>query len=403
MKRTLHFTLLILLATGLFAQQITNVRLSPQKSSYKTLEFVTIYWDYTGLSIPSDAPVKITLWREGNSQNICKIAENVRITRGSTGYQWTIPATCINPHTGTREDLTQGNLWVRVRWQRHTPAVYGESPHFTIKKSSVDFTRTHDVSSDFSNLAKMPALIFKEFAPKDRNKGLYVVKWDYKNLAPDTKIRAELTKGNSIYCTIRANVPVSARQLGIRSGEFCGDGKPQPKPGDKYNIRLSVMDSPRLVSAKSREIMIPGLPDLVVCIQIPDHIFLTVETIKTWVIVKDVSTYPTPRPLGPFQVKYYIKDLGTKTYNFYFKNGSREAKKDRDIHFWTGWHEMKTVTAEVDPDNIIRESNETNNKIKYRINVRPWESGLPRIYYIKCSDGTSAFKNGKKGKWVWTK
>jgi len=119
---------------AIFGQSISNVHLVPSKSSYIAGNKVTIYWNYTGMSIPSTAKVKITLWRQGATQNTCKIAENVPITKGTNGHPWTIHSSCINPHTNASEDLTSGSLRIRVRWQGHAPAVYGESSFFEIQK-----------------------------------------------------------------------------------------------------------------------------------------------------------------------------------------------------------------------------------------------------------------------------
>ncbi len=74
--------------------------------------------------------MKLTLWRQGGTQNICQIADNVVLTAGQ--YEWELPEGCVNPHTGQREDLTDiDQLKVRVRWKGNP--VWGESGLFNVR------------------------------------------------------------------------------------------------------------------------------------------------------------------------------------------------------------------------------------------------------------------------------
>ncbi|MCD6454711.1 MAG: hypothetical protein J7L62_05355 [Candidatus Aminicenantes bacterium] len=194
----------------------------------------------------------------------------------------------------------------------------------------------------------------------------------------------------------------------IRSGEICSDGRPQPKPGDKYKIQVSVMDSPRLVSARSPEIMIPGQPDLVACVIVPSRIYLAVEKIKT-TIELELRGDHVPGPIGPFKVKYYIEDLGTKEYTVTFDPHSRQITLNRDIQFFKPVNpngEVKKIQVEIDPYNVVRESNENNNVISKNwafLQVEPWYPGArtssTRYYYKFCSDGRLYSKKGRKGTW----
>ncbi|GEM_PF-5946908 len=199
MRKFFYLPLFFLITCLLiFGQTISDVRLQPSQSTYNAGASVKIYWNYTGLSIPSDALVKITLWREGSSQNICKIAENVRITTGSTGLRWTIPEKCTNPHTGAQENLTQGNLWVRVRWQRHN--VWGESSKFTIKKDYTSLVYTSGILKQIFPEALTPMIYdIKIIHVKNH---FYKVTWKYANIPPDQRFCLYLYKNNNPVCRL---------------------------------------------------------------------------------------------------------------------------------------------------------------------------------------------------------
>jgi len=117
----------------LFSQSITNVRIFPAKSSYCVGDSVKIKWDFA--SIPSNENVRITLRKALNDELVCRIAEDIPIFRGETGFTWVVPEQCQHPQTGITEELTSGSYKIRVRWQGHQPAVYGvSSPAFQVSR-----------------------------------------------------------------------------------------------------------------------------------------------------------------------------------------------------------------------------------------------------------------------------
>ncbi len=114
-----------------FSASITGVRIQPNYSFYNTGQKVKIVWSYTGIANPATQKVKITLWRQGGTENICLIADNVALT--ARQYEWEVPERCANPHTGAMEDLTaMDQLKVRVRWKGNP--VWGESGLFKVRK-----------------------------------------------------------------------------------------------------------------------------------------------------------------------------------------------------------------------------------------------------------------------------
>ncbi len=179
--------LLILLLPPLLCSDI-RVWLQPSRASYDPGERLTIRWSYSG--IPSSEKVKITLWREGASQNFCRIAQDVSISRGS--YTWTIPSTCRNPRTGATEQLSGSRIRVRVRWQQHS--VWGESSFFTVSSSgrslSVSLTPSKSTYTEGETV---------------------LISWNYSGIPSSDRVIITIWKqGRSTnICRIARNVPIS--------------------------------------------------------------------------------------------------------------------------------------------------------------------------------------------------
>ena len=129
MRKIVFLFLIFAFGVLCYSQTITNVRIDPVKSSYLVGSAVKIYWNFSDID-PSEK-VKITVWKEGATQNSCRIAQDVPINRGTSGFDWVIKGKCTNPRTGVEETLS-GRIKIRVRWQGHSPAVFGESPYFTL-------------------------------------------------------------------------------------------------------------------------------------------------------------------------------------------------------------------------------------------------------------------------------
>ena len=131
MKR-IFISILIFSMTSILASQDFRVYLRPKKLLYVAGEEILIFWE--GKSIHHSAMMEITLWRRGESQSICRIAENVPVPMLISGYKWRIPRICRNPHTFLMENLIHKRLKIRVRWQRHRQMA--ESHWFGIKARS---------------------------------------------------------------------------------------------------------------------------------------------------------------------------------------------------------------------------------------------------------------------------
>lgn len=127
MKKLVYFALFFTIIPWIYGQSITNVRLSPVRSSYNSGETVTIYWNYSGIG--KKEKVKITIWKEGNNKSICLMADDVTISQ--THQNWTVPESCLNPRTGAKEELTTARIKIRIRWKSHP--VWGESEWFRVK------------------------------------------------------------------------------------------------------------------------------------------------------------------------------------------------------------------------------------------------------------------------------
>ncbi len=113
--------------------QISGVQLVPQKDSYTYGEQIQIKWTASGF--PFGEKVRVMVWREGESKNICKVGEEIPV--GNQAFLWKVQLVCTNPHTGAKEDLTKGKLWIRVGWVYPSgydgPGVFADSSKFTVK------------------------------------------------------------------------------------------------------------------------------------------------------------------------------------------------------------------------------------------------------------------------------
>lgn len=151
MRRLIYFVLFVSVSSWIYGQAITNVRLSPDKTYYDSGEKVTIYWNYSGIG--KKEKVKITLWREGTNKSVCLIADDVYISR--THQDWIIPAGCINPRTGVKEELTTARVKIRVRWKKHP--VWGESNWFRIKPKAIPDLIVDSITFDDTHSGTKPS------------------------------------------------------------------------------------------------------------------------------------------------------------------------------------------------------------------------------------------------------
>lgn len=193
-----------------------------------------ILWNYTYIISPSAGRVKITLWRAGGTRRICRIAQDISITQGGSGYSWTVPSSCENPDTGASEDLTTGDLKIRVRWQGHTPAVYGESSYFEVKHSGVI------IRGD----------TIKVLSP---NGGERWKPGTYRNIRWRSSLRSgsvriillkKLLIGKIVKVGIIAeNIPISLGSYRWKVGNYL-DGVVKGEALKKYFVRIEYMDDP---------------------------------------------------------------------------------------------------------------------------------------------------------------
>jgi|GEM_PF-2997309 len=397
MKKFLFFVMFSVVITGLLAQAITDVRLEPAKSSYYIGENVKIFWNYTGLSIPSSATVKITLWREGSSQSTCKIAEGIPITQGSSGYQWTIPSTCTNPHNGAQEDLTQGNLWIRVRWQNHRPAVYGESPKFTVKaiKYFGNFgTKPEDFSDAAKIFAKFPTIYDVKFARVDKNLPvpLYKITWKYKNFDSGVhRVRISLLKGIRTFCDITF-ADLRDKEVQVRIDRLCRNGKKLFTPRvrriyiKEYRIKVEEISSPPPhVYGVSERFRLPYLPELIVCVSNGGQDYIPAIGVKIYIQIINIGD-ATSKPC-----KAYLKvqDNGSTLFDVPALNPGTGIIFYKKVNFFTIGTKKIIGIADYPPLQVA-EWDETNNYVEGK-----WEAKAaiplefdPAIPFMKCSDGT---------------
>ncbi|GEM_PF-5612077 len=134
MKKISFVIVLLLIFVSMGYSGSINVRLVPDRSRYPVDSYLTIYWDYSGIG--DSEVVKITIWKENAEHVSCRIADDVPITKGRTGYSWKIYSRCTNPRTNSPETLS-GNIKIRVRWKHHN--VFGESRYFKLYFTATGF------------------------------------------------------------------------------------------------------------------------------------------------------------------------------------------------------------------------------------------------------------------------
>ncbi len=209
------------------APTIFNVRLQPSSSTYQENDRVMIYWD-KNRTIPDNAQVRITIWREGGANNICRIAQDVPVTSGQSGFPWTVQATCTNPHSGATEDLTTSRIKIRVRWQGHQ--AYGETPLFTVRR-------------------RAPGASITVLSPNGgetlQEGDTFTIRWRSQNVSGNVKIALIVPTSSNVFLdagTIASSAP-NTGSFSWRVGEF---ERPGPAYGttQQYKIRISSVDNP---------------------------------------------------------------------------------------------------------------------------------------------------------------
>ncbi|GEM_PF-4204153 len=242
-KLFLLTAILFFMESHTIAQQITGVSISPAQSSYTTGTSVTIYWEFN--EIDPDEPVKITLWKENSTRNNCLIIADLPIRTGTTGFRWNIPSTCINPHTGVEENLTEGRVKIRVRWQRHP--VFRESQWFTIERPAV--ITTGDVWLEPGK---------RVYSPGET----VLIKWSFASSAPpstvNNAVRITLRREGitQSICRIADNVPASMSTTGYswtipRTCPNPRTGNPEDLTHGNLNIRVRLKNTPEIAETRS--------------------------------------------------------------------------------------------------------------------------------------------------------
>jgi len=165
--RKIFVFFMILGMTFLLGAQVLILKLDPTKSHYTVGEPVLIKWK--SIKNFSNFKVKITIWRQGRGQNICKIADNIPFSDGISGYKWTVPSSCVNPHTNKVEKLTSGLLKVRVRLMGEK--IFAESEWFRVRGQDIDKKPLPDLGA----YIKCPV---KAYTGQELGKSIKVYVWN---------------------------------------------------------------------------------------------------------------------------------------------------------------------------------------------------------------------------------
>lgn len=343
MKKIFILVLAISFSFSLLAQSISNVRMEPVKGSYNIGETVRIYWDYTGLIIPNDAPAKITLWREGGTQNICLIKADIRMDKGSTGYLWTIPGACVNPHNNTTENLTTSELKIRVRWQGHP--VWGETGSFRV------------------NQLVPPALEEKITVKSPRGTLVmgkkYYINWEYQGNELNPCFQIFLFNGSRLVKQIASNICAHSYRWQV----------PALTSGEAYKVRVRSMHSTTSGDSKNFSI-ISMKPDLIVRKLSADIHNSGLMQVTFKYIVENIGLGESP----PCKAKLVIKGPANYTYtihNLPIPSLVFGANRLLKISYTPPRSGVYTNTIYIDTPNQIAESNEANNAKSFSYRVPP--------------------------------
>jgi len=195
MRRFILVLAFVSLSLWLAGQSINSVTLVPSKNTYSVGEKLKIKWSYSGIS--SNANVKITLWKSNGTKSFCLIADNVQISRGSSGYSWTIPSKCKNPHDNKTYALA-GSYKVKIRWKKHPAGKFSNNFNIGIVLFK-NWKKVIDPSlSRRKNLSLPLTVITPNSSSRWVKENTYEIKWRLPMKTLITTYRIELYRKNTL-------------------------------------------------------------------------------------------------------------------------------------------------------------------------------------------------------------
>ncbi|GEM_PF-5706927 len=129
MKHYGVFLIFVFLGFQVWSQNISDVRLIPDKNEFRVGEQVKIFWKFT--AIPTSENVSILLLKKGNTIKMCEIANSISVAKGRTGYLWKVPSMCGTFRFISSGDLKASEFKIRVIWKRRS--IRSESKYVKIK------------------------------------------------------------------------------------------------------------------------------------------------------------------------------------------------------------------------------------------------------------------------------
>ncbi|GEM_PF-2514802 len=372
MKKIFFLGLFLGMVSLIFSQQITNVILIPTKGTYCVGDHVVIKWSYSNFNSSSNNTsnnvnkVRITLWREGGTQNTCKIDKNIPLERGNTGYSWTIPATCINPHTSSVENLQTTKVRVKVRWQNPMVAeVSGTSPFFNIGCPN---TANHKPELVIQEIIYRPDRLNE----RDNVVSLYTrVANTGRTGSSNFKIKMIL-RGPSNFVTKQWIIPVDG--LRPHTSTSVSKGERLDKIGlYRFTVTVDEEDEVDEVNEGNNEkykiFALMPMCDLQVYLPGKKPFFITQKR-KFTAEIKNVGHGTCP----PTFLHFYVKEKGTRTYNIPRLEPGKKYTVTRSERWYTAG--TRSISVRVDPDGKIEEIREDNNYKKISVKVR-----VPAVYF----------------------
>ncbi len=298
------------------SQQITGVRIAPQKSVYKEGERVKVFWNHS--QIPPSGKVRITIRKEGREKALCILADFVDINRGSAGYSVVLPSTCKDA-MGQRHNLTAFNrLWIRVQLKGRARQVHGDSSFFRIERII-----TASTVSKFSNInQKTKTMDFEQgvrmynfrLQSEDKEKGIYRLSWDYQDTLRGTKPYLYLYRNGKHFCTIKKIEPEKGYTLlnflsptplciGVESRELPVDTAPS------YSFMVDFTKYGRK-EVFSRKMFLPLYPEIKIT---EFYVFYDRKIKKVKLSIAATNAGPAAAP--PFRIEVSGKDYKGRTFN----------------------------------------------------------------------------------------
>ncbi len=355
--------LLIGLATAILAQSI-QVRVTPAPGPYRTGQDLTIHWTYSG--IPSNALVKITIWREGGTQRLCRIAQDVAITRGS--FPWHIPdnGKCLPPgldpnNPSNWEDLTTTRIKIRVRWQGSD--VWGETYPLRIVRGA-SITVNHVVG--YPGATRDSCMLGQECE----------VRWDYSGFSnPSEKVQLLLFRqgGTNPICSTSGKLS-DRRMLWRLEPSQC-----QTSAGTHF-IKVRSYSGVE-GSSPSFNLQVPPLPDLYVSsITFNDAGASRPDECQVTVTVSNLGTAQSPAAQGKITITRPGRPPEEGTGNIPPIPAGGSYSFSMNLYMGDG---TNTVKVELDPGNNVMEISETNN-VK-TASHEFYYKGLPVIHEFTAS------------------